>query len=44
MEACAIAYGWSPSEMERMTLGDLDDWAGRAERWIKVRVEMHGRF
>lgn len=34
----AAAWGWPPSEMDRMTLGEVMDWEARAESQLKARA------
>jgi hypothetical protein len=33
----AAAWGWPPSEMDRMGLAELMDWEARAERWLRAK-------
>ena len=37
-EVIAAAWGWPPSEMCGMTLGEVMDWEARAEAQIKARA------
>jgi hypothetical protein len=34
----ALAYGWAPADVWPLTLSELADWVGRAERVLKARA------